>query len=74
MSVKKEMYTIIDRLRNDEGYRYSWKANIAVCFIDQFRESLGENSDILTYQQLHELANKSADRFLNLLTMVVGDE
>jgi hypothetical protein len=74
MSVKKEMDTIINELRNDEGFRYSWKANIAMCFVDQFRESLEENSDILTYQQLHELANKSADRFLNLLTMRIVDE
>lgn len=44
----------------DEGYWYSWKANIAMAFKDEF-DTNGVSSTV------HEIANNAADNFLKLL-------
>lgn len=71
MSLEKEMKAICDAIKNDEGYRIGWQANIAMSFVDQFRESMQENSDVISYELLHDISNKAAIRFINLLTMGV---
>jgi len=51
---------LISELKKCEGYRYSWRANIAMAFVDEFdrhHRHLG----------VHAIANKAADNFLNML-------
>lgn len=52
-------------LREDPSYRIGWQANIAMAIYDVFVDKLEEKVD---RDQIHELANKAADNFLNLLT------
>jgi hypothetical protein len=56
-------------LNTDSGYREAWKANIAMPFKDYYaawkKNNPGKtpNSD-----EVHEIANKAADYFLDILT------
>jgi len=69
MSVEKEIKVICEAIKNDEGYRMSWQANIAMAFKDEWTRYLGENSDILTHQSVHMIANNAAKNFLDILIM-----
>ena len=63
MTTRQAVEKLIHELKNDEGFRISWKANIAMAFCDQ------SNWDERGWDktQVHETANKAADYFLNLL-------
>ena len=54
---------LVQSLKEDEGYRSSWHANISMAFQDQ------ANWDKRNWDktELHETANKAADHFLKLL-------
>lgn len=65
MKLKKAIKKLQQELENDEEYRNSWKANIAVAFIDEY--SAPGKGKGLTYKELHAIANEAADRFLNNL-------
>lgn len=67
MSVVKEMKVITDAIKNDEGYRIGWQANIAMSFVDEFRRTLDENSDVISYEMLHDISNRAANNFIDLL-------
>lgn len=71
MSVKEAIEVISKEIKNDPGYAIGWQANIAMCFIDEFREQLEENSDVINYELLHSISNKAALGFLELLTMKI---
>lgn len=63
----KEVRAICDAMREDKtegSYYYSWQANIAMSFFDQF---LNDHEGVLTQRQVSEVANKAAKRFLDLL-------
>lgn len=62
--IHKAIDTLQRSLKKDEGYRYSWQANIAMAFYDEFRRSKPKN---LT--QVHEAANKAASNFLDTLCL-----
>lgn len=64
MSIEKEMKVVAEGLKNDEGYFISWKANIAMAFVDQS----GWDKRDWNKDEVHETANKAAEYFLNLLT------
>ena len=53
---------LVKELNKDEHYRYTWQANIAMDFYDEFRRSKPKN---LT--ETHEVANKAAKEFLHIL-------
>lgn len=69
MSVKEAIEVISKEIKSDHGYAIGWQSNIAMCFIDEFKEQLEENSDVINYELLHSISNKAALRFLTLLTM-----
>lgn len=51
-------------LREDEGFYYSYQANIAIQFQDEYsrcKKRYKNRSDI------HEISNQAAKKFLNLL-------
>lgn len=51
-------------LVEDEDYRRTWAANIAMAFIDEYsRSEILIKSD----EMIHDIANKAADHFLNNL-------
>ena len=58
------MDVITSKIRDDGEYRNSWKANIAMAFVDEY----DRNSK--TYKNkgdIHKIANDAADNFLDLL-------
>lgn len=73
----KRILSIIERLvgalKSDEGYRISWKANIAMAFVDEMhRDAIkSPNEDnrsyLVTPDMLHKIANQAADNFINQL-------
>jgi hypothetical protein len=61
---------LVTELENDEEYRFSWKANIAMAFVDAYSHEQflpGEPVDI------HKVANAAADYFLNNLCRNSGE-
>ena len=54
---------VCEEIKNDEGYRIAWEANIAMAFKDQFNFS-GHKHDP---KVVHEVANKAAAAFLDQL-------
>lgn len=62
MDVKTAVETLRTALLEDDGYYYSWQANIAMAFKDEcFRQGL-------EHEKLHEIANQAAKDFLGNLT------
>jgi hypothetical protein len=59
--IAKSMDVLVSALNNDESYRYSWQANIAVAFQDACR------SEGIAFPQLHAVSNEAAKNFLNIL-------
>ncbi len=52
-------------LKKDKGYFQSWKSNIAMAFYDGIMEFKAENKrTILSKEELLQVANKAAERFL----------
>jgi hypothetical protein len=65
--VRDAIAVLVSELKKCEGYRYSWRANVAMAFVDEFdshHRHLG----------VHAIANKAADRFLDMLCGVKGEE
>ena len=56
---------IIKKLRKDEGLRISWQANIAMPFQDEYARCKKKYKN---RQDIHKIANKAAEYFINLLT------
>lgn len=63
----KEAINCLRESLKDEGYYISWKANIAMAFVDEF-ESQGYKIPLM-----HELSNKAAERFLKALCYVSSE-
>lgn len=62
--------TVIEALREDPEYRFGWKANIAMAFYDEFLKAQEEEGFHVEtpHSNIHRIANRAADNFLNLLT------
>lgn len=58
---------LIKELNNDEDYRRSWKDNIAMSFKDYYSTYNKDKAEPLNYEDIHIIANKSAENFLNIL-------
>lgn len=72
IDVPTAMSVILKALREDEAYRESWKANIAMAFKDatcrHYKEEIEEDDSGFDHDTLHHIANQAADNFLNQLT------
>jgi len=55
--------TVVKNLKEDEGYFIGWKANIAMCFYDEYVKTYPNSK-----KEIHALSNIAAHKFLNLLT------
>lgn len=68
MTVAQAVNVITKAFKDDPAFRYSWEANIAMAFKDNWRWHFGPVPDHNVAQEdLHKVANKAADYFLNLL-------
>jgi hypothetical protein len=63
MKIQKAAETLCKALREDQGYYYSYQANIAVAFQDEAYRQKSRDSR----KKLHEISNQAAKNFLNLL-------
>jgi hypothetical protein len=61
--LQKAIDVLQKALKEDEGYRYSWQANIAMAFKDEHSRQKGRTSRA----KVHVIANNAADYFLKLL-------
>ena len=67
--VETTMKVLRDELSADMGWRISWKANIAMAFVDEvFRHQKETGRRHISRQEFHKIANTAADNFLKLLT------
>ncbi len=64
MKLKKACKKVFKELRKDEGYYYSWQANIAMSFKDEYDRCLKKYKN---QKDIHQIANIAAKNFLNLL-------
>ena len=55
---------LIEALKNDEELYYSYQANIAVQFQDEYARNKKQYKN---RQDIHEISNTAAKNFLNLL-------
>jgi len=58
--LKNAVEVLREALKTDEGYRIGWQANIAMAFKDEYYRSKNK-------EEIHEIANKASDNFLQLL-------
>lgn len=68
MEIKQAIETLIKAIKEDEEYRRTWQANIAMAFKDEMAKwEFGTRID-MHKDDLHEVANKAANNFLDVLT------
>jgi len=71
MKLEEAIKVLQEELTKDKNYRESWKANIAMAFVDcerWYREDKQKQSKYLNREDLSLIANSAADYFLNQLT------
>jgi hypothetical protein len=66
MTTKNAVKKLTTELKSDSSFRESYKANIAIAFIDECNEWRDKNErETIPAKAFHEIANKAADRFLD---------
>jgi hypothetical protein len=70
--LKEAVETLVTALSEDKSegsYYYSWQANIAMAFKDEFDDRVGgiRANVPVTKELVHEISNNAAKRFLDLL-------
>jgi len=68
--LKEAVATVCEAIRTDEGYKISWVANIAMTFKDEYWKAVQDFGALEQPDQIkiHNIANKAANNFLDLLT------
>lgn len=74
VTTKEAVDHLVNQLKSDPGYRISWQANIAMSFKDEWYRSTQRGEDPNDHVVIHEVANKAADDFLNLLCSLLESE
>lgn len=80
---KRVIVLDLDELQSDESYKYAWQANIAMAVKDEFTEYQRKKimafdidnprsnpSSVFGLEEMHQIANKGAIRFIDQLTHV----
>lgn len=66
--LSKAIDIIVEELKNDEGYRRAWTANIAVSFQDCVsRYKKANKKRELNREEIRKISNESAEAFINTL-------
>lgn len=68
ITVADAVKVITQAFKDDPAYRYSWEANIAMAFKDNMRWHFSPGEIPVLQEDLHKVANKAADYFLDLLS------
>ena len=74
---KKAIQIVIKEIKNDEGLKQAYQANIAMSFYDAMRSGINEPNQLLlemnaeafkhkSWIQIHKISNQAAENFLNL--------
>jgi hypothetical protein len=58
---------LIENLKSDREYYYSWQANIACAFQDAYHWHKTKTKKMPTKSDIHEISNVAAKHFLDLL-------
>lgn len=61
MELQEAIKVLSEALKNDEGYRQAWIANIAMPFQDNVARDW-------RHKGIHEISNNAAEEFINNLT------
>lgn len=69
MTLKEAVSVLTKHLKEDENYRMTWRANIAMAFQDEYTRHQDEPSG--QKASIHEISNKAAENFLDVLCMHV---
>lgn len=72
--ISEAIKVLTESLKKDEGYFYSWKANIAMAFKDEWSRQASASGLPCTPEHIHEIANKSANNFLKQLCKEVEND
>ncbi len=71
LQVKNAIKVLTKALKEDDGYRIGWKANIAMAFCDEFYKQANECEHFTKYLfeegGVHTIANKASENFIDLL-------
>ncbi len=62
MTTKQAISVLRQALKNDEGYKQGWIANIAVSMQDAYEYANPEDK-----KDIHKISNDGAKRFIDLL-------
>lgn len=66
--------TLVEALKSEDkepgSYYYSWQANIAMAFKDEYNRVRKEKGTTLNQEDVHHVANKAAENFLDMLCYV----
>lgn len=74
MNIQEAMKIVTREIANDPNYRITWQANIAMAFKDQWMKTMEINSDCVDYKTIHDIANKAANNFLDILCIEANKE
>ncbi len=67
MTTKEAVEFLTKKLKKDKAFRHTYKANIAICFVDEYDEWRKKNNGkFTTRKSIIDISNKAADRFLDL--------
>lgn len=72
IKIKQAVNTLIETLNNDKDYRRSWNDNIAMSFKYYYAVYTKDKTEPLNYEDIHIIANKASENFLNLLCTQKG--
>lgn len=67
ITLEEAMKVVCQAIREDKAYRIGWQANIAMAFKDEYNLFEQRGGMIAPPGAIHSIANKAADRFLNIL-------
>lgn len=65
IGVQQAIDTLCKALREDDDYYDTWKSNIAMSFHDEY---YSKGKSVIEGEELHEVFNDAAERFLQILT------
>ena len=73
MNTKQAMNHLRKQFEDNEDYRYSWQANIAMAMIDNWRwYEKKSGKKYMNYKDKHTIANNAANYFLKQLCMPIN--
>ena len=69
MTTAEAVAHLAAELKRDPDLYYSYQANIAMAFKDEFHRQAGQPGEVkhVNSDDIHEIANQAAKNFLNLL-------